>query len=112
MPRCGVSATASFHAGDGAQGRRPWTGGKARRSGGAADPAAIGNHAHPALFRDAIRTIQGKASNSIDGKEGRRSVEIILAIYKAASSGKAVQLPLRKDPIVSYRKTGVKRKKR
>ena len=80
--------------------------------GGAADPAAIGHQAHASLFRDAIKTIGGKASNSIDGKEGRRSVEIILGIYKAASTGKSVQLPLARDPVLSYRKTGVKRKKR
>ena len=85
--------------------------GTTQTGGGAADPAAIGHHAHAALFRDAIRTIQGKSSNSIDGKEGRRSVEIILAIYKAASSGKAVRLPLAKDPVLPFRKTGVKRKK-
>lgn len=86
--------------------------GTTQTGGGAADPAAIGHQAHAALFRDAIRAIQGKASNSIDGKEGRRSVEIILAIYQAASSGKAVRLPLKQDPTLSYRKTGVKRKKR
>ena len=35
---------------------------------------------------------------AIDGREGRRSVEIILAIYKSAESGKAVKLPLKSDP--------------
>ncbi|MBA62528.1 MAG: oxidoreductase [Planctomycetaceae bacterium] len=86
--------------------------GTTQTGGGAADPAAIGHQAHSALFRDAIRAIQGKSSNSIDGSQGRLSVEIILAIYKAAASGRAVQLPLNKDPILSYRKTGVRRKKR
>ena len=86
--------------------------GVTKTGGGAADPAAIGHHAHASLFRDAIKSIKGQGSNSIDGREGRRSVEIILGIYKAAASGKAVQLPLKQDPILSYRKTGVKRKKR
>jgi len=86
--------------------------GTTKTGGGAADPAAIGHHAHAALFRDAIKSIKGKGSNSIDGREGRRSVEIILGIYKAAASGKAVQLPLKRDPVLSYRKTGVKRRKR
>ena len=81
--------------------------GRTKTGGGAADPAAIGHHAHAALFRDAIRSIQGKSSNSIDGIEGRRSVEIILAIYKAAESGKAISLPLKRDPRLAYRKTGV-----
>lgn len=82
--------------------------GRTKTGGGAADPAAIGHHAHAKLFRDAIRSIQGKSSNSIDGAEGRRSVEIILAIYKAAVSGTTVTLPLKRDPRISYRKTGVK----
>jgi len=82
--------------------------GRTKTGGGAGDPAAIGHHAHAELFRDAIRSIQGKTSNSIDGSQGRRSVEIILAIYKAAESGKAVALPLNRDPRLSYRKKGVK----
>jgi UDP-N-acetyl-2-amino-2-deoxyglucuronate dehydrogenase len=82
--------------------------GRTKTGGGAGDPAAIGHHAHAELFRDAIRTIQGKISNSIDGAEGRRSVEIILAIYKAAESRKAITLPLKRDPRLSYRKKGVK----
>tara|TARA_Y100001968_G_scaffold28458_1_gene22035 strand:+ start:4429 stop:5529 length:1101 start_codon:yes stop_codon:yes gene_type:complete len=86
--------------------------GTTQTGGGAADPSAIGHQAHASLFRDAIKTLQGRASNSIDGKEGRRSVEVILAIYKAASTGKAVTLPLPKDPVLSYRKHGVKRKRR
>ena len=82
--------------------------GRTKTGGGAGDPTAIGHHAHAELFRDAIRTIQGKSSNSIDGAEGRRSVEIILAIYKAAESRKAITLPLKRDPRLSYRKKGVK----
>ena len=35
--------------------------------------------------------------------EGRRSVEIILAIYKSAETGKAVQLPLKSDPVLKAR---------
>jgi UDP-N-acetyl-2-amino-2-deoxyglucuronate dehydrogenase len=84
-------------------------GGRTKTGGGASDPASIGHHAHAELFRDAIRSIQGKSSNSIDGAEGRRSVEIILAIYKAAESGKSISLPLKRDPRLAYRKTGVKR---
>jgi hypothetical protein len=42
-----------------------------------------------------------------DGAEGRRSVEIILAIYKSAETGAAVRLPLRSDPTLRARKVGV-----
>ena len=62
--------------------------------GGAADPAAIGHHGHTELFKDTLRAIESGGTPLIDGHEGRRSVEIILAIYKAAQSGKRVELPL------------------
>ena len=41
----------------------------------------------------------------INGPEGRRSVEIILAIYKAAETGKVVRLPLERDPVLKARQT-------
>jgi UDP-N-acetyl-2-amino-2-deoxyglucuronate dehydrogenase len=34
-------------------------------------------------------------------------VEIILAIYKAAETGRAVELPLAADPLLKARKTGM-----
>jgi hypothetical protein len=43
----------------------------------------------------------------VDGPEGRRSVELILAIYKAAETGRAVKLPLSADPVLRARKSGV-----
>jgi len=62
--------------------------------GGAADPAAIGHHGHTELFMDTLRAIEHDSVPLIDGHEGRKSVEIILAIYQAAQSGKRVELPL------------------
>ncbi|TWT90167.1 Glucose--fructose oxidoreductase precursor [Pseudobythopirellula maris] len=66
--------------------------------GGAGDPAAIGHHAHAKQFADFIAAIRAERSPAIDGHEGRRSVELILAIYKSAKSGKPVSLPLKSDP--------------
>ncbi|MDA1180569.1 MAG: gfo/Idh/MocA family oxidoreductase, partial [Planctomycetota bacterium] len=40
----------------------------------------------------------------IDGREGRRSVEVIQAIYKAAESGREVTLPLLSDPTFTKRR--------
>ena len=73
-------------------------------SGGASDPTAIGHHGHAALFRNVIGALQGKEELLCDGLEGRRSVEIILAIYKAAETGKAIKLPLTSDPVLQARK--------
>lgn len=68
--------------------------------GGAADPSAIGHAAHAHQFRDVIKAIKKGTQPAIDGIEGRRSVEVILAIYQAAKTGKTVQLPLKKDPVL------------
>jgi len=75
--------------------------------GGASDPAAIGHHGHARQFRDVIRAIKKGGTPLVDGPEGRRSVEIILAIYKSAETGRAVELPLKADPALKARKTGV-----
>jgi predicted dehydrogenase len=77
-----------------------------RRSGGggASDPSAIGHHGHALQFRDVLRAIRKGEKPAIDGKEGRRSVEIILGIYKAAETGRAVLLPLNSDPTLRARK--------
>lgn len=81
----------------------------ARKSGGggAADPAAIGHHGHTRQFADVLRAIAKGARPQIDGPEGRRSVEIILAIYKSAETGRAVKLPLVSDPVLKARKSGM-----
>ena len=82
---------------------------KVSGGGGAADPAAIGHHGHARQFRDVVRAIKKGGQPLIDGPEGRRSVEVILAIYKAAETGRAVRLPLASDPALKARKVGVAR---
>ncbi|MCC6492233.1 MAG: Gfo/Idh/MocA family oxidoreductase [Pirellulales bacterium] len=71
--------------------------------GGASDPAAIGHHGHMLQFQDFVDAIRKDRTPAVDGREGRRSVEIILAIYKSALSGKRVQLPLKSDPKLGAR---------
>ncbi|MHB9081048.1 MAG: Gfo/Idh/MocA family protein [Pirellulaceae bacterium] len=81
--------------------------GKTKTGGGAADPAAIGHHGHTAQFKDVLQAIKSHRPPLIDGVEGRRSVEIILAIYKAAETGRTVTLPLPRDPAFQARTCGV-----
>jgi UDP-N-acetyl-2-amino-2-deoxyglucuronate dehydrogenase len=78
--------------------------GKTQTGGGAADPAAIGHHGHTAMFKDVLKAIKNGTRPLIDGAEGRRSVELILAVYKAAETGRAVALPLKGDPALKARK--------
>ncbi len=67
-------------------------------SGGAADPKAISFKGHQDQLRDFVSAIRDDRPPLVDGIEGRRSVEIILAIYKAAWTGRTVRLPLKSDP--------------
>ncbi len=75
--------------------------------GGAADPAAIGHHGHAHQFQDVVSAIREGRRPSIDGPEGRRSVELILAIYKSAETGQTIKLPLSGDPELRARQVGV-----
>jgi predicted dehydrogenase len=50
-----------------------------------------------------IAAIDGKEKLVVDGPEGCRSVEIVLAIYKSAETGQVVKLPLDKDPELKAR---------
>jgi predicted dehydrogenase len=77
---------------------------KKSTAGGASDPAAIGHHGHAMQFRDFVEAVRKNRPPAIDGHEGRRSVEIILAVYKAAETGKTVKLPLKSDPVLKARK--------
>lgn len=78
--------------------------------GGASDPSAIGHHGHAKQFADVLDAIKKNRNPKVDGAESRRSVEIILGIYKAAETGKTVTLPLKTDPTLEARK--IKAKKR
>lgn len=76
--------------------------------GGASDPSAIGYHGHASQFRDLVEAIKKDRKPAIDGPEGRRSVEIILGIYKAAETGRPIELPLASDPALKARKIKAK----
>ena len=67
-------------------------------SGGASDPKAISHTGHMLQFKDFLKAVQEGKKPLVDGYEGRKSVEIILAIYKSSWSGKHVKLPLKSDP--------------
>ncbi|MEX0717487.1 MAG: Gfo/Idh/MocA family oxidoreductase [Planctomycetaceae bacterium] len=76
--------------------------------GGASDPTAISYDGHMKQLKDFIKAIETGSQPLVDGEEGRKSVEIILAIYQSAWTGKAVQLPLKRDPKIPAEKLGKK----
>lgn len=58
----------------------------------AQNPAALSGDSHTAQIADMIRAIKEDRPPAIDGEAGRRPVEIILAIYQSARTGKEVSL--------------------
>lgn len=63
-------------------------------TGGAADPKAISYRGHQYQMEDLIKAVRTGGKPLVDGREGRKSVEIVTAIYKSAQTGQLVKLPL------------------
>ena len=82
--------------------------GRTHTGGGAADPKAIGHHGHTLQFQDVLTAIKKGKPPLVNGPEGRKAVELILAIYKSAETGKPVKLPLSGDPALKARAKGKK----
>ncbi len=49
---------------------------------------------HPAYYHNVIEVLRGKAAPETDGREGLKSLELLIAAYLAARDGRAVSLPL------------------
>jgi UDP-N-acetyl-2-amino-2-deoxyglucuronate dehydrogenase len=49
---------------------------------------------HPLYYRNIIDVLQGKAEPDTDGREGLKSLELLIAAYLSARDGRTVSLPL------------------
>jgi predicted dehydrogenase len=65
---------------------------KTGASGGSSNPAAISHVGHARQLTDFVRAIETGKAPLVDGREGRKAVEIILGIYRAAATGRTVEL--------------------
>jgi len=66
-------------------------------SGGASDPKAISHAGHRDQLADFLQSIDSGRPALVDGREGRKAVEIIRAIYRSARLDRPVMLPLTDD---------------
>lgn len=62
--------------------------------GGASNPADISFKGHQLQIADLIHAINTNGTPLVDGREGRKAVEIVLAVYRSAATGQPVELPL------------------
>lgn len=58
-----------------------------------ATPSVYG-HGHPLYYDNVIGTLRGEKNAEVDGYEGLRSLEVIIAAYRSARDGVRVGLPL------------------
>jgi predicted dehydrogenase len=61
---------------------------KSGASGGSSNPASISHEGHRRQLADFVSAIQHGGKPAVDGREGRKSVAIIEAIYRSAKSGR------------------------
>lgn len=62
---------------------------------GAPNPLSVYGSGHGAYYENVVRVLRGEAAPGTDGREGRKSLELILGIYESARTGREVALPLR-----------------
>ncbi len=65
---------------------------KVGASGGSSNPAAISHVGHARQLADFVHAIYTNSAPVVDGREGRRAVEVICAVYQSTLSGRAVNL--------------------
>lgn len=58
------------------------------------NPPNVYGFGHLGYYRNVLKVLAGQAPPDTDGREGKKSLELILAIYRSAETGKAVELPL------------------
>ena len=58
------------------------------------EPPSVYGHGHPLYYANVLDTLQGRAHAEVDGYEGLRSLEVIIAAYRSARDGVRVGLPL------------------
>jgi predicted dehydrogenase len=65
---------------------------KVGAAGGSNDPAAISYEGHRRQLADFVNAIQNKTQPLVDGREGRKAVAVIRAIYESARTGQTIAL--------------------
>jgi predicted dehydrogenase len=66
-------------------------GGGEQITDGSSDPAAISNEGHRLQIQDMMRAVIEDRRPTIDGREGRKSLELVVGLYDSAVSGQSVK---------------------
>jgi UDP-N-acetyl-2-amino-2-deoxyglucuronate dehydrogenase len=55
---------------------------------------SVYGHGHPLYYDNVINTLRGEAEAETDGREGLKSLELLIAMYLSSRDGRRVALPL------------------
>ncbi|HEX9895704.1 MAG TPA: Gfo/Idh/MocA family oxidoreductase [Gemmatimonadales bacterium] len=58
------------------------------------DTTSVYGHGHIGYYDNVLQTLRGEAAAETDGREGLRSLELLIGIYRSARDGRPVSLPL------------------
>lgn len=58
------------------------------------DPPTVYGFGHREIIEDMVNAVLTNSTPSVSGEEGRKALEIVLAIYKSCETGQPVKLPL------------------
>ncbi len=56
------------------------------------NPPDVYGYGHKAYYDHVVACLEGKAAALVDGLEGRRSLELISALYESIETGREVRL--------------------
>lgn len=58
------------------------------------ETSSVYGFGHPLYYDNVIQTLRGEAKPEVDGREGLKSLEVLIAAYRSARDGQRVGLPL------------------
>ena len=61
----------------------------------APNPLSVYGSGHRPYYENVVKALAGEAAPGTDGREGRKSLELILGIYESARAEHGITLPLR-----------------
>lgn len=66
------------------------------------NPTAMVGLGHTRVYEDVIDAIRNNRKPAISAEDGRSAIELILAVYQSAATGKPVDLPLKSGATMDY----------
>lgn len=67
------------------------------------NPPNVYGYGHTPLYADMIDAIKNDRKPYVDAEAGKRALELVLAIYQSAYTGKTVKLPLEKCATIDFK---------